>query len=245
MRLKKVLFLAAYTPRSQAYLQALAKAGLYPENILLFGKENAGLPGQASVTIKPSGDLDLFVPNFSQNLKDTVKRFQAGIHELADYSVNDPAVCEYIEQVHPRLVIYSGYGGQIVAKQLLSVCPFLHMHSGWLPEYRGSTTLYYSWLKENYCAVSAILLSREIDQGVIVGRKKYPPPDKDVDPDYVYDPVIRADFLVSVIKDYVENNGFNNTLIQRQDSTPYYVIHPVLKHLARLRGESLYEVRII
>ena len=34
----------------------------------------------------------------------------------------------------PRLVIYSGWGGQIVSAALLdSGAPFLHLHSGWLP----------------------------------------------------------------------------------------------------------------
>lgn len=239
MRLGKVLFLAGYTPRSQAYLQALVRVGLYPENILLFGKQEGGLSGQAKIMDSSNNEYSLFIPDFSESLLDTVRKIAPKLYKISSGSINDFSIYHYIRQIKPSLIIYSGYGGQIVGKKLLETgIPFLHMHAGWLPEYPGSTTLYYSWLKDNFCAVSAILLNEKIDRGVIVGRKKYPPPAKDIDPDCIYDSVIRADFLVLIIKAYVKAKRFTEAIPQSEDLTLYYVIHPVLKHLARLRGET-------
>jgi len=135
-------------------------------------------------------------------------------------------------------VIYSGYGSQIVPKSLLEIgTPFLHLHSGKLPNYRGSTTLYYSWLIEQSCAVSAILLDEGIDTGNIVGKKTFPPPPNGIDPDHIYDPSIRADLLVEVLKEFSTRGKFNNLTKQDNKGKTYYVIHPVLKHLARLQNQ--------
>ncbi|MBT8363651.1 MAG: CDP-glycerol glycerophosphotransferase family protein, partial [Deltaproteobacteria bacterium] len=109
----------------------------------------------------------------------------------------------------------------------------------WLPSYRGSTTVYYSLLNDRNCGVSAILLSKNIDEGPLVGRRTYPPPPADVDIDYVYDGVIRSNLLISVLQDYIEKGYFPD--IYQQDANEgytYYVIHPVLKHLAILSLSS-------
>ena len=148
-------------------------------------------------------------------------------------------VCDELSNIKPKLVFYSGYGSQIVKPELLNLAFLMHIHSGWLPEYRGSTTLYYSWLKEGYCGASAILLRKEIDTGPIIARKRYPPP-PGVDPDYVYDSVIRSDLLIFVLQEYSQHNKFINLLNQPLVGNNYYVIHPVLKHIALLMNESMH-----
>ena len=49
----------------------------------------------------------------------------------------------------------------------------MHVHSGKLPEYRGSTTLYYSLLEKNKVAASAIMINEGIDTGDIVYFKEF------------------------------------------------------------------------
>ena len=113
--------------------------------------------------------------------------------------------------------------------------PFLHLHSGILPTFRGSTTIYYSLLKTAQCGVSAILLSSQIDAGNIIKYKNYSPPDGNCNLDYEYDTAIRADLLVDVMLKYYKNNFKIKSEKQKINSgETYYVIHPLLKHLAIL-----------
>jgi len=83
------------------------------------------------------------------------------------------------------------------------------------------------------------LLRKEIDTGPIIARKRYPPP-PGVDPDYVYDSVIRSDLLIFVLQEYSQHNKFINLLNQPLVGNNYYVIHPVLKHIALLKNESMH-----
>ena len=115
--------------------------------------------------------------------------------------------------------------------------PFLHMHSGWLPEYGGSTTLYYSWLTERRCAVTAFFMDLKIDNGPIIQRRRYPTPPPGIDVDHLYDGAIRADMLVRVLSGVFRDGRFS-TVSGNGKTRTYYVIHPVLKHLALLSLEN-------
>jgi len=225
MKLDKVLFLAAYTPRSQAYAQALSSADLHPAHAIFFGKRNVKKPGQANVN--------------SEGIEETARKNGWDGIKIEEDDVNSAAILENIKRIGPDVVIYSGYGGQIVGKDLLNTgIQFLHMHAGWLPDYRGSTTLYYSLLKESACGVSAIFMSDRIDEGAIAARKKYPAPPAGIDIDYVYDGMIRADMLVIVLKEYAKTGSFKKLTDQHGGGTEYYVMHPVLKHIAILSCEK-------
>lgn len=235
MIMHPVLFLAAYTPRSQTYAQAIANAGLFPSHVLLLGTPKQNLAGQADIEQRVKKVKGLFIPDFSKGLEETVRHWDTKIHRVNENNINSQLVYDYIFELKPELIIYSGYGGQVVGKQLLDIgSPFLHMHSGWLPDYKGSTTLYYSWLEERFCAVSAIIMGEKVDTGPIVARKKFNLPPKNIDPDYIYDSAIRADTLVSVLIEYVRDGCFKNIIRQTDDIAPYYVMHPLLKHITRL-----------
>ena len=136
----------------------------------------------------------------------------------------------------PSLIIYSGVGGEIVKTPVLSLkIPLLHAHAGLLPDYPGSTTGYYSLLERADCGVSLILLSSGIDTGDIVAQKVYPAPPPGLDIDNLYDASIRADLLMEGLTHWAQNGGFKNKVSQRSNARkPYFVIHPVLKHIAIL-----------
>ena len=68
-----------------------------------------------------------------------------------------------------------------------------------------------------------------------LSRKRYNPPELGMDIDYVYDNQIRASLLTETLVNYSKNKSFEMVLSQVQtDSTTYYVIHPLLKHIAIL-----------
>lgn len=233
MPIPKVVLLAAYTGRSQAYAQMLTRFNHPITAVLTYGENNLGLSGQvddqkAAVTTKDAW------PDFSIPLAQTIA--EAGwAHIHVDSSdVNSTEMIEAIKDVGPDYLVFSGYGSQIVSPELLTLgVPFLHCHSGYLPEFKGSTTVYYSLLKNHDVGVSCIVLDSQIDAGPIVARKRYPAPPCDTNLDYTYDTAIRADLLNDVLRTLFDTNKLPVERMQRPgEGTEYYIIHPVLKHVA-------------
>lgn len=234
-----IVFLAAHTPRSQTYAQIMACNNIKPDITLLFGNQHGDQPGQSSHELPATYMDGLFVPDYSESLTDTCARNKWLFESFNTNDVNDSGLVKRIREIRPQMIIYGGYGGQIVCNDLLDIgTPFLHTHAGWLPDYRGSTTIYYSLLKEGRCAVSAFILGRSIDTGPVIARKYYKPPPTGTNIDYVYDSVIRADLMLSVIKDWQKNGEFSVVYQQvPNEGETYYVIHPLLKHIAILSME--------
>jgi len=236
-KLKGVVLLAAQTARSQTYIQVMAAFGLLPESVILMGE--AGVAASVEKASLNSWN-DILLPHLDESVSATCKRAGVDLFLVAENDVNAEATHQAICAAAPDIVIYSGMGGQIVSERTLALGPkFLHMHSGWLPEYRGSTTLYYSLLEGGLPGVSAIVLDREIDTGPVVARRQYPRPPAGMDLDRVYDAAIRADLMVRVLLNYKKSGSL--PVIEHQNpcqGTPYYVIHPILKHLSILSLEE-------
>lgn len=233
MRIEGVVLLAAPTARSQAYIQVLVANNLYPEQVIFLGEET---PLEEAEARHPKSWRDLLLPDLSEPLSATCRRAQIPVRHCADKDVNSEEVKQAILEAAPQMVIYSGYGGKIVADHVLGLGPdFLHMHSGWLPEYRGSTTLYYALLNGDPPGVTALILDRTIDTGPVLARRHYLIPSSNLNIDRVYDAAIRANLLAQVMQDYVKSGAFPTVENQNtSEGATYYVIHPVLKHLAIL-----------
>lgn len=231
-RLNGVMLLAAFSSRSQAYAQALARAGLAPEHVVTYGENAAAQPSPSP--FREWQGIAFHDPR--RSLAETCAAAGWPMFHCATDDINSAEVEAAIQARQPRLVIYSGRGGQIVGERLLQIgSPFLHIHSGWLPQYRGSTTLYYALLNADPPAASAIILDRNIDTGPVIARQTYPRPPAGMDIDQVYDQALRADLLVRLMRIYAAEGRLPNPSPQEQgDADPYYVIHPVLKHLALL-----------
>ena len=233
MRLEGVVLIAAHTARSQAYLQALIANQLYPERVIMLG-------GERPLESRPRPSIDSWqgvnFPDLSEPLSLGCERAGIDITVCSADNVNADETVNCIMGLSPKIAIYSGAGGHIVSERVLALGPrFLHMHSGWLPRYRGSTTIYYALLEHELPGVTALILDRSIDTGPIVARRHYARPPFEVDVDRVYDSAIRADLLVRVMCDYARRGCLPTA--EPQTSSPamtYYVIHPVLKHLAIL-----------
>ena len=62
--------------------------------------------------------------------------------------MNDRETIEVIKNTDEQTLIYSGYGGTLLRAEVLGTGKkFLHIHGGYIPDYKGSTTNYYSVLK--------------------------------------------------------------------------------------------------
>lgn len=210
--LKNVALLGAETARTRAYLDALRAADLMPKNMVLLRRKT-----DAS----------------AHDIVQTATGVNVTLVEAED--VNDPAIVQAIAALPEQVVIFSGPGGAIVRQALFGTGKrFLHVHPGRLPEFRGSTTIYYSLLKENRVQASAILLEEGIDTGPVIGEASFAPPADRTEIDRGYDADIRAKLLVRVLQDYRDTGRFGETPQPPADDPAYYIIHPVLKHLAIL-----------
>ena len=236
--LNRMVFLAARTARSQAYAQAMAAAGFAPSQVIIYGPDK-GLLGQTGAHFVGTHTGGILVPDLSEPVEDTCRRHGWDTRFHAADNVNDPELAQMVAAGAPSLVVFSAYGGQIVKSALLEGAPLLHMHAGWLPDYRGSTTAYYSWLNGDGCAVTAFLLAAGIDTGPILLRKRYPPPPSGIDMDYQWDGAMRADTLLAVLDHIRRTGALPPPLPQIEaEGRTYYTIHPLLKHLALLQREG-------
>jgi methionyl-tRNA formyltransferase len=230
-----ISLLLADTMRSRAYAQALAHHAEPIDAVMIVRSPDRTRWGQSETPASATPELgSLFVPDLSVPLAETVAAFDAPLATCDAGSINSPEVVGWIQRTGSDLIVFSGFGGELVRDEVLDAgVPLLHVHSGWLPDYRGSTTLYYSCLAEGSCGASAILLQQDIDTGPILMRRRYPPPPPGVEVDYLYDSAIRADLLAETLAHWRRCAGKPPLTPQTTEGgTTYYIIHPVLKHLA-------------
>lgn len=233
MSSQDVTFIAAYTARSRAYAQAIQHAGLELKAVILYGNSNLDVREEVSVTNNNAID-GLFTPDLSIPLRETCEQAGWRIMHIASNDINSGELFDCVASLGSELFIFSGYSGQIVKSPLINGgFNLLHVHAGWLPEYRGSTTIYYSWLIDGRCGVSALLLDNGIDTGPIIARQYYPAPPTNIDVDVLYDNSLRSDLLVNVLQRFFEHGELPSVDADGEEQT-FYVIHPVLKHLALL-----------
>ena len=83
---------------------------------------------------------------------------------------------------------------------------------------------------------SSIFLTEKIDCGPILKRRKFPPPPNCEQIDHFYDSAARAFVLVETLKDFVKHGEWRYADTLNKGGGVFYIIHPVLKHLAILNA---------
>ena len=216
---------AADTTRTKYYLRELIRNKFFPTYVLLLLNCDAKLlPGQ------DSGESESELVELLKN---------AGIeYEISPNSdINSNEVLTIISNRVEPVFIFSGFGGVLLGDDVLSSGKkFLHIHGGYLPDYKGSTTNYYSLINENTIGASSMFLTKEIDCGPVLLRKKFSPPENRTEIDHIYDSEARAKVLIETLEYYVESGSFNFELENNKGGETFYIIHPVLKHLSILQG---------
>jgi methionyl-tRNA formyltransferase len=215
---------AADTTRTKYYLTELIRNKFFPTYVLLLLNRDAKLlPGQ------DSGESERELVELLKN---------AGIeYQISPNSdINSNEVLTIISNRVELVFIFSGFGGVLLGDNILSSGKkFLHIHGGYLPDYKGSTTNYYSLINENTIGASSMFLSKEIDCGPVLLRRKFSPPKNRTEIDHIYDSEARAKVLIETLEYYVESGSFNFELENNQGGETFYIIHPVLKHLSILK----------
>lgn len=239
MIMPDVGMLAAVSNRTKLYLHQMVKNKLLPAFVLLMEDPSQQTPeGRAIERLYPKqGDIrhqedvfDLDIP-----VRDYLDSEGIPYQVLSSLDPNNPEVVRAVADCPQAILIYSGPGGAILRKDILSTGKrFLHIHPGYLPGFGGSTTIYYSLLKENTCGASAFFLTDKIDEGPIIRREIYPPPEDRTTIDLWYDPYIRSDLLMKILIDYVRTGRMEAQPQLKNDGDIFFIIHPVLKHIAIL-----------
>ena len=219
--------------RSRAYAQWLVQNGLKPNVALLLPGKEPEWNGDEAVTFDLGEKRVVFRPNIptSKTLAEADVEILPGPADL-----NSPEAEEIIQDLPPDILIYAGAGGALLAPRILATGKrFLHIHGGRIPRYRGSTAFYYSLLEENSISVSALWLDKGIDTGPLIARKTVPT-SISVEIDRVFDPCLRADLLVELLQEYASDGTFPEMRLSKNEpENTYFVIHPVLKHVALQR----------
>lgn len=239
----KFSILAADNNRSKAYLQNMLREGFYPETVILLDNSKMMLPEKrrslesllpdSQKKIRKVGFLSSFYDE-NEEVKSTVEKYNINCNTVVSDSVNSPQVIEAVKNLETEYIVYSGPGGVILGRDILNAGKkFIHAHPGSLPAYKGSTTFYYSYLLENKIFCSVLFLDKNIDNGPLLYQKEYELSEKNLDFDFVVDPLIRTETLLDFLRKgeikEARKNGSDNT---------FFIIHPVLKHLAILKNRK-------
>jgi methionyl-tRNA formyltransferase len=231
----------ADTTRTRAYLCAMVRHGLMPSHVLVLNNPGAAiLPGQSS---GPLGRIETASMDecWSEADFDTSTPLESFFNDFGiDYQIapvrdiNDEWVVGRIARRPEHVFVYSGFGGVLLRREVLNTGKrFLHVHGGFLPTYKGSTTNYFSLLAENQMGASAIFLTEDIDSGPILFRRIFPSPAERMQIDHVFDSAARAKVLIDVLRRYRDSRTWQVEM-ENEGGETFYVIHPVLKHIAIL-----------
>jgi methionyl-tRNA formyltransferase len=224
--------------RSKAYLQCMLAEGLRPIQVIVLNAMGKRLAEHTdNDTVFSHKTKQRFIRTCpitglqfdeKESVEETLRRENISHDVLPTPDPNNPTVVEALGKLLIKNCVYSGPGGVILRKSIFETgVRMLHAHPGIVPEYRGSTTVYYSILLERKIGVTLMILNEQIDEGEVLLQKEfdYVP---GINLDYVVDPCVRAKTLIEYVK--IQPQGQPQPL---QGNT-FYIIHPVLKHLAVL-----------
>jgi methionyl-tRNA formyltransferase len=231
--------------RSKAYLQNLIRNGHIPSAVVLLDAGAVVLPEHTDNDQIHSSTKQKFIRKCpeagisfdeKEHVQATLEKHRIPYELISSLDVNSEVVVDAVRNCAGHYMVYSGPGGTILRQDILSTGKhFLHVHPGWLPDYCGSTTLYYSMLAGDAVGCSVITMIDEIDKGPVFHRRKfYPSPLTDLD--YVLDPAIRAATLIDFFNTNRDRSPtpLSITDEDKMESDLFFIIHPVLKHLSIL-----------
>lgn len=242
MILEEFALLASDTARTKAYLQAMIRENIFPGICVVYSDNISGMKEEAE-KYHISREEDKY---FDRNIPILFSLNEAGISYLLleNKDINSEQMRDILLGLRQQYLIYSGYGGYILKEHLFHMDKkFIHVHAGILPQYRGSTTVYYSFLQEKEFGATAIFLSEGIDEGEMIAQEVFPVPEELVNIDYVYEPYIRSRVLIKALRQYLEKGELAGIGQTTEGAEIYYIIHPLLKHLAIAGIEKMIDSR--
>lgn len=237
------------SPRSRSYIQNLCKSNIKPCSvILMLGGEcdDLAFSPQAGGVSTTSG-LDFGRPEIefdpSISVSATARSHGLNLIVVKDVkSTNSEILLDSLGTSNFDFYILSGWSGDILTKNtLVRLGRVLHVHIGRVPDYKGSTTAYYSLLEEDVVAASAFFMTEGIDEGKAICSESFNFSGCAEKIDYIFDPLVRSAVLIDTIKQLSSGEGGSSGHGNSSEGLRYYgnyfVIHPLLKKLCFLTHE--------
>ena len=228
-------FIYAPNARSRAYLSLFDELDIIPNVIIrLEGelRESSALSAEsARFNYQRFYDVDFTLEAFTE-------KHSTELRSLRTRKISDKSAFDAMNLGGVDAWIFGG--GGIVPKQYFGVVkPILHVHPGVLPEYRGSTCWYYSYLEKREVGATAFWMSPELDNGEMVCSQTFRinmglASGQSLFLDHVLDPYIRR----CVLRKALLLKGHNE--IDHEDGVStgneaYFVAHPWIRHLMKRR----------
>jgi len=232
------------SPRSRAYIGALINLGIKPAWAFVVNYTSHDPSGQFVKTALFDNDTQIV---------NTLEKYDIQHIKVTTDNIKNPTVISMFELCEMEYIVYAGPPGAILKEKYFRnpKIKFIHVHPGSLPEYKGSTPMYYSLLETGTICATSLFLSEELDSGEIILSKEFKLSLEEVkNMDFITDPWIRSIVLSETIASMIDHKKgllikccpefsdvVNNDVANQGrgvKGTTYYVIHPVLKHAAVL-----------
>lgn len=231
MILEDIGIILLENPRSRAYIQALLKSNILPSFAIILNKTK-----MTTYDLKYNKEkyFDIHL-----ECEKTIKKAKIPFQLLDSDNCNDVVVLESLKKRKEKYFIYSG--GGILGKEIIGINKkFIHVHPGIVPFYKGSTCFYYSIINDGIIGATAFFMEENLDTGDIIFQKEFSLEKSDIDIDYVLEPYLRSLVLIESLNIYLKNKSFKTKKQDKETGETYFIIHPVLKHLAllKIKGEK-------
>ena len=212
--------------RSKAYITKIIKNKIKIDEIIFLDDQRKEKKFKKNI-IEESKKCGF---DISKSVKNIINENNLMVKKFNFVDINNTKLIKYIKKSGVEFFIFTG--GGILKEDILNCkSKFIHFHPGIVPKYRGSTCFYYSILKENNCGVTSFLMDKNLDTGDIIYQKKFKKPSHEFIDD-VYDAHIRSETMLDVLnKKLLNKKKFRK---QSKEGDTYYIIHPILKHIAIL-----------
>jgi len=228
--------------RSIAYLSVMKELGVAPQEVVLMDVPISKLDAVRVESRNFNYKEDFF--DVDLDIRQILENWGCVTHVVSTGSANDPQVHAAIDQCESAQIIFTG-GGILSKKTLSRGKSFIHAHPGYLPEFRGSTCFYYSLLTDLSLAATVFFMEEKIDTGQIIARQRFRmnyqvEKSQPLFVDYILDPYIRAETLKKALVQYIKKGLFEQKPQPLAARPAYYVMHPLLRHLAINRVNQHY-----
>ncbi|MCX6122129.1 MAG: hypothetical protein NTX44_11005 [Ignavibacteriales bacterium] len=229
--------------RSIAYLNVFQELGVWPSEVVIIP---VGIPGLDKLMEEDKlfRYSDAFF-RIDPDLINSIEHTGATVIKAKSSDINDEEIQACLHQCSNKYFLFTG-GGILSEHMFMLGKTFIHLHPGSIPEYRGSTCFYYSILTENTLGSTAIIMDKNIDTGPNIAASKFCinyliKPEQPLFVDYIIDPYIRSYTLKKVLQKYSAENRIEICPSQHKEGNAYFIMHPLLRHLAVIRINTLYD----
>ena len=114
---------------------------------------------------KPISCIHLDVKNkkiFRSKILYLINKEKINYKRFKNDNIDQKKIINFLLKLKEKIFVYSGYTSKIIKnKHILNKKILLHSHTGKLPEFKGSTTIYYSLIQNKKIYCSTFIMNNE------------------------------------------------------------------------------------